>query len=94
MDAERTAKVLRELASRVRRLMPLNHEPERFHVEKSEIIRDLTSMAEEFAPSPGGRTAEKPVRTANVVMTGTHRINGRTVHVERRRRRMGFAISV
>ena len=35
-----------EIADRVRRLIPSHHDPERFHVEKSEIEHELRHLAE------------------------------------------------
>lgn len=37
---------LHDLASRVSRLIPCRHDPERFHAEKSEIAHDLRRMAD------------------------------------------------
>ena len=34
-----------EIADRVRRLVPSRHDPEKFHVEKSEIEHDLRQLA-------------------------------------------------
>ena len=36
-----------EIADRVRRLVPSRHDPEKFHVEKSEIEHDLRRLARE-----------------------------------------------
>lgn len=84
------------MASRVRRLMPLGHHPERFHEEKSEVAHDMATLAEALSPSNGRSAyADGNPRTATVVMTGTHRVNGRTVRVERRTRvRAGFSVFV
>lgn len=38
---------LDDLAERVRRLVPSHRDPERFHVEKSEIEHDLRRLARE-----------------------------------------------
>ena len=40
-------KRIEEIADRVRRLVPSRHDPERFHVEKSEIEHDLRRLARE-----------------------------------------------
>jgi len=40
-----TGSRLADLASRVDRLSPSHHDPERFHVEKSEIVHDLRRLA-------------------------------------------------
>ena len=39
------AATLRELADRVRRLSPHHRDPERFHLEKDEIARQLQLVA-------------------------------------------------
>lgn len=39
---------LDQLSSRVRRLMPSARDPEAFHVERSEIARELQRLAEKF----------------------------------------------
>lgn len=38
-------KVLADLASRVVRLSPDRHDPEKYHLEKSEIVADLRRLA-------------------------------------------------
>ncbi len=38
---------LEEIADRVRRLIPSHRDPERFHVEKSEIEHELRRLARE-----------------------------------------------
>jgi hypothetical protein len=43
--AARLAEQLDELAQRVQRLSPSHHDPERYHVEKSEIVEALRSIA-------------------------------------------------
>jgi hypothetical protein len=43
-------KRIRALAERVRRLMPMSSDPERFHLEKSEIEADLATLAGEMDP--------------------------------------------
>ena len=42
-----TAERLAELAKRVRRLAPSHRDPERYHVEKSEIEHELRRLARE-----------------------------------------------
>jgi hypothetical protein len=87
---------LRALADRVRRNIPLNSDPERFHEEKSEIARGLIDIAE--GVSPGGRRASVPVavevsekRRGRVVAHSVVLVNGRRVTVQARR--MPFATS-
>jgi len=46
-----------EIADRVRRLVPSRHDPERFHVEKSEIEHDLRKLARVL---PAGLCAGAP----------------------------------
>lgn len=41
--------MLAELAHRIERLCPDHRDPERFHIEKSEIAYDLTRLAERLA---------------------------------------------
>jgi hypothetical protein len=43
-----TAERLAELAKRVRRLAPSHRDPERYHVEKSEIEHELRGLAHEL----------------------------------------------
>ena len=42
------AAAILELAQRVRRLSPHHRDPERFHLEKDEIVRDLRTLARRF----------------------------------------------
>lgn len=94
MDAEEVAKRLRLVASRVRRLMPLQHYPERFHEEKSEIAHDLAELAEAVCPSPV-RAVARQVHEGPRLVVGTRIVDGRHIRVElRHRRRQAFAISV
>ena len=44
-----TATDLEQLADRVRRLRPDRRDPERYHVDKSEIERELRRMAREVS---------------------------------------------
>lgn len=37
--------LLRDLADRVRRLSPSHRDPERFHIEKDEVARQLMTLA-------------------------------------------------
>ena len=88
VDLGVAAEQLRALAIRVRRLMPLNRYPERFHEEKSELVHDLTVLADQL-----GGPSSKPKRNAfhrQVVVTQI--INGRRVIVQSPRK--SFAIFV
>ena len=53
LAAQRDAEALLDLARRVRRLTPCRRDPERFHVEKSEIEAALRRMAKEPGRRPG-----------------------------------------
>lgn len=44
-----------DLADRVRRLCPDHRDPERFHIEKSEIEHELRRIARVAGPSRGDR---------------------------------------
>lgn len=48
MELIRMAGQLDGLASRIRRNVPLNSDPDKFHEEKSEITRDLSTIADEL----------------------------------------------
>lgn len=50
-----------ELADRVRRLRPDHRDPERFHVEKSEIEHELRRLASLAGPS--GEVPARVIRT-------------------------------
>lgn len=51
MTAPDAAEQLRALAGRVRRNVPRSGDPERFHIEASEIARGLIDIAEGLRPS-------------------------------------------
>lgn len=50
IGSEREGDQLTRLAARVARLTPSHRDPERFHVEKSEIAADLRRLARERRP--------------------------------------------
>ena len=50
-----------ELADRLRRLCPDHRNPERFHIEKSEIEHDLRQIA--AAAGPSGNARMRVIRT-------------------------------
>jgi hypothetical protein len=68
------------LAERVRRLTALNHDPEKYHVEKHEIETDLVAIARELAP---GRLDERKAPDSKFT-PGVLVRAGRHVPVERR----------
>jgi hypothetical protein len=85
VDAD-VAEALRALVRRVRHNVPSGHDPERFHVEKSEIERALAKLADRFDVGP--RRRQEPRRP---VIT-TELIGGRRIMVQKTR--MPFAIFV
>jgi hypothetical protein len=50
MTPDEAARRLIALARRVGRLKPLNHDPERFFVDRGEVEADLMRLGEELAP--------------------------------------------
>jgi hypothetical protein len=59
---------LRALAKRVCHNVPHRSDPERFHIEKSEIEATLAKLARRFEVEPRGRQAPKrPVVTTEVI---------------------------
>ena len=92
---------LRALAKRVRHNVPRSGDPERFHIELSEIARGIGVLADEIGQATYDDTRESPVTagqgrkpTAGRVHTtmSTVVVAGRRVAVQRRR--MPFAIFV
>ena len=68
------------LAARVGRLKPLNHDPERFFVDRGEVEADLKRLAEDLNP---GRVA--PRRAPDSKFTpGCVEVRGRSVFVATR----------
>jgi hypothetical protein len=51
-----------ELADRLRRLCPDHRDPERFHIEKSEIEHELRRIAAVAGPSRGDRIRVREAR--------------------------------
>jgi hypothetical protein len=66
--------------------VPHRHDPERFHIEKSEIERALGKLASRFAAEPC-----KPAQRRHVTVS-TLRVNGRAIRVQETRK--PFAIFV
>ena len=54
--AYRLVEQLREVASRVRRLMISNRDPERFHIEKADIVADLERIASPYCVGAAGKS--------------------------------------
>lgn len=55
---------IEEIAERVRRLLPSHRDPERFHVEKSEIEADLRRLARVLPPAGGAGTQHPEISPA------------------------------
>ena len=52
MTPAETARALFDLADRVGRLKPLNHDPEAFFVDRSEIEAELVRLGRKLQPGP------------------------------------------
>lgn len=97
--SEAVAQSLCDLAGRLQRLRPDRHDPERFHIERGEIVERMYRLAEQLGHP---YRKDQHDRRANpkapaTLSTGTTAIGGRLVRVERRgqkRHRAGFAIFV
>lgn len=61
MTTNDTWQKIGELADRLRRLCPDHRNPERFHIEKSEIEHDLRQIAAVAGPS--GKARMRVIRT-------------------------------
>ncbi|PTV93506.1 hypothetical protein C8J27_11519 [Rhodobacter aestuarii] len=61
MTRNETWQRIGDLADRVRRLCPDHRNPERFHIEKSEIEHELRRLASVAGPS--GEAAIRVIRT-------------------------------
>jgi hypothetical protein len=85
MDALKGPEIARrlvELADRAGRLMPLNHDPERFFVDRGEVEADLLKLAREVCP---GADVARPARGR--FEAGTIEAKGRVVVAAIRRSR-------
>jgi hypothetical protein len=97
--SEAVAQALCDLAGRLQRLRPDRHDPERFHIERGEIVERMYRLAEELGhpyrkDSHDRRANPKAPATTS---TGITVVAGRMVRVERRGakpRRPSFAIFV
>jgi hypothetical protein len=74
------AEHIRGLARRVRRLLPLNHDPEAFHIEKDAIAHELLILAGRYGPP---RSEPRP--SGRVVMKRQIVVGGRLVTVQHKR---------
>lgn len=102
MSLPDAADKLRALASRVRRNLPLNSDPERFHVEMSVIARAILDVADELDPTArrgrpdqGRDQPERPTSAGKgrvVVTTHTLVVAGKSIAVQRRR--LPFSVHV
>ena len=50
MKPEDLAQILRDLARRIERLQPLNHDPERYFVNRDELRAELQTLADRLSP--------------------------------------------
>ena len=83
MTPAETARALFDLADRVGRLKPLNHDPEAFFVDRSEIEVELVRLARKLQPDPQ-RESPRPRET---FAEGLIPLKGRLIPASVRRRR-------
>ena len=83
MTPAETSRALFDLADRVGRLKPLNHDPEAFFVNRSEIEAELVRLARKLHPGP---RRESP-RPREAFAEGLIRLKGRLIPASVRRRR-------
>ena len=83
MTPAETARALFGLADRVGRLKPLNHDPEAFFVDRSEIEAELVRLARKLHPAS---RAESP-RPRETFAEGLIPLKGRLIPASVRRRR-------
>ena len=83
MTPAETARALSDLANRVGRLKPLNHDPEAFFVDRSEIEAELVRLARKLQPvaAPGSS------RPRETFAEGLIPLKGRLIAASVRRRR-------
>ena len=90
MTPDEAARRLRALVARLARLKPLNHDPERYFVERDAVEKELLEVADGLAP---GREAPR-VRRDSSFAPGRIDVCGRSVFVETRGpRRISDAIA-
>ena len=80
MTPTETARALFDLADRVGRLKPLNHDPEAFFVDRSEIEAELVRLARKLWPGP--EQEPTPAQDAGLIP-----LKGRLIPASVRRRR-------
>ena len=94
MNSEDVAAELDVLASRVRRISPLAHNPNRFHEELSEIAKDIADLARRVSPRDRPRSGVavdvSDIRRGRILTTN-QTVNGRRIVVQKRR---AFAVFV
>ena len=79
MKPDELAHVLRDLAERVERLRPLNHDPELYFVSRDEIRADMQKLADSLSPR------RPPFQNPKAVFVGSDAyVAGRRVVVCRR----------
>ena len=83
MTPAETARALFDLADRVGRLKPLNHDPEAFFVDRSEIEAELVRLARKLHP---GARPQSP-RPRETFAEGLIPLKGRLITASVRRRR-------
>jgi len=77
------------LFDQARRLMPSSSDPERFHIDKSELIHGMQMLKRRVCPHHCERRteSERPVTTIITVR------DGKTTRMSVQRRRLPFAIN-
>ena len=83
MTPAETTRALFDLADRVGRLKPLNHDPEAFFVDRSEIEAELVRLARKLQPGP---LCESP-RSRETFAEGLIPLEGRLIPASAPRRR-------
>ena len=89
MTPAETARALFDLADRVGRLKPLNHDPEAFFVDRSEIEAELVRLARKLRPGPQRESPRPRERFAEGLIPFKGRLipsirRGRTITVKGR----------
>jgi hypothetical protein len=82
VEAGQASQAIFALISRLERLKPLNHDPEAYFVERSEIEAGLRRVARALAPRAAAGRPERGLFTP-----GALAVNGRVVPVSVRKRR-------
>jgi hypothetical protein len=80
MTSAEAAQALLALADRIDRLRPLSSDPEKYFVDRGEVVADLLKVARELDPRGAAeKRGPKPKFTPGTLIVG-----GRRVPVERR----------